>query len=156
MDATAGGQANNVRASHPAGERMDVPILPGIMEAARQAHGRQFREDRKLGDQAAENTEHNKDTVTCDQACDQANKGQALRLPSGSPGVRIPPGMTEEAWLAMRQANIRQYWEEKKLADETAKNTELNKNISISDQTRRTTAFNKTVKWADLFHLAQP
>jgi hypothetical protein len=30
---------------------------------------------------------------------------------------------------------IRHYWEEKKLADKTAKNTELNKNIATGNQT---------------------
>ncbi|AEO56286.1 hypothetical protein MYCTH_2301032 [Thermothelomyces thermophilus ATCC 42464] len=152
MDTTASGQANNVRASYPANERKDVPIPPGITEAARQARDRQFREDKKLGDQAAENPELNKDTATSDQA----NQDQASRLPSGRQGVRIPPGMTVETWLAIRRANLKQYWEEKKLADETAKNTELNKNITISDQTYRNTRFNKNVKWADVFHPAQP
>ncbi|KAK0613161.1 hypothetical protein B0T17DRAFT_543041, partial [Bombardia bombarda] len=61
---------------------------------------------------------------------DQANNGQASCPSRKRKGVPMPPGMTEE----LRQANIRQYWKEKKLADETAKNTELNKNITISDQ----------------------
>ncbi|KAH8907505.1 hypothetical protein BR93DRAFT_926525 [Coniochaeta sp. PMI_546] len=38
--------------------------------------------------------------------------------------------MTAEAWLASRK----QYWEDKRLADQTAKNTELNKNTTPSDQ----------------------
>jgi uncharacterized protein YeeX (DUF496 family) len=82
-----------------------------------------------------------KDTATSDQA----NEGQALRLQNGGKGGWLPPGMTEETWLAIRQANIRQDWE-KKLADETAKNTELNKNIPTGNQTYRRTEFNKNVK----------
>lgn len=59
------------------------------------------------------------DTTTSDQA----NNSQASQ--SRRKGVPIPPGMTEAA----RQARNRQYWEDKNLADETAKNTEFNKNI---------------------------
>ncbi|RYP00961.1 hypothetical protein DL763_000382 [Monosporascus cannonballus] len=65
------------------------------------------------------------DTTTSDQA----NKGQASRLSNGRKAVPIPPGMTEAA----RQARNRQYWEDKNLADQTAKNTEFNKNIKRSD-----------------------
>ncbi|SPQ20862.1 1b366457-867b-4bff-bd34-a0dd23525ea1 [Thermothielavioides terrestris] len=134
MDATASGQANDVGASHPASERKDVPIPPGITEAARQACDRQVQEDKKLGDQAAESTELNKNTA----ASDQANQNQASRLPPGAIAIPFPPGMTLEAFPAMQEAKrkqFEQYLEERKLADETAKNTELNKNITISDQT---------------------
>ncbi|KAL2015549.1 hypothetical protein VTK56DRAFT_5241 [Thermocarpiscus australiensis] len=96
MDTAASGQANNDRASHPASERKDIPIPPGITEAARPARDRQCRDDKKL------------DTTTRDQA----NKGRAYRLPNGLVAVRYPPGMTEE----IRQARNRQYWEDKRLA----------------------------------------
>ncbi|KAI0813904.1 hypothetical protein GGR55DRAFT_676038 [Xylaria sp. FL0064] len=66
----------------------------------------------------------------------QANNGQASRPPSGRKAVPVPPGMTEAA----RQARNRQYWEDKNLADQTAKNTEFNKNI----------------KWSELPHPIQP
>ncbi|KAH6848053.1 hypothetical protein B0I37DRAFT_156450 [Chaetomium sp. MPI-CAGE-AT-0009] len=64
---------------------------------------------------------------------------------------RTPSGMTEE----IRQAGIRQYWEDKKLADETAKNTKYNKNIKCEDlqvagQTAKNGTSNKKVKWSDL------
>ncbi|KAJ2894545.1 uncharacterized protein MKZ38_007450 [Zalerion maritima] len=60
----------------------------------------------------------------------QANNGQASRPSSRGRGVPMPPGMTEE----IRRANIRQYWEDKKLFDETIKNTKFNKNITNIDQ----------------------
>lgn len=141
MDTTTDGQATDGR-SHPSRERGDLPVLPRMTEAARQACDSQYREDGKPGDQPAKNTALNKNTATSGQA----NNGQASRFSNAGKGVRIPPGMTEETWLAIRQAKIRQYWEEKKLADETAKNTELNKNIPIGNQTYRSTELNKNVK----------
>ncbi|KAK3291747.1 uncharacterized protein B0H64DRAFT_468436 [Chaetomium fimeti] len=126
MDANANGQTNNDRASHSASERKDAPI-----------------QDKKLGEQ---------DTTTSDRA----KKGQPLRLSSVMDAVRIPADMTEETWLALRQANIDRYWEAKKLAEETAKNTESNKNIAFSDQTCKGKELNKKVKWADVFYLAEP
>ncbi|KAL2179506.1 uncharacterized protein P884DRAFT_107258 [Thermothelomyces heterothallicus CBS 202.75] len=82
-------------------------------------------------------------------ASDKANEYRPYRLPDGSIAVPYPPGMTEE----IRQARIRQYWEDKKLADETAENTKFNKTIKCEDlagQTAKNRASNKNIKWSDL------
>jgi hypothetical protein len=51
------------------------------------------------------------------------------RLPGGRIAVRLPPWVTFEEAEAARQARVKEYWEERKLAEETARNTEFNKNI---------------------------
>ncbi|KAI8629307.1 hypothetical protein F5Y19DRAFT_77660 [Xylariaceae sp. FL1651] len=53
-------------------------------------------------------------------------KRQAIGSSRGSKAVAPPPGMTEEA----RQERNKQYWKDKKLADQTRRNTKLNKGIN--------------------------
>jgi hypothetical protein len=127
MSTTASGQANQGQASRTSSKRA-VPGSPGVTEATRQAHNEQHWEDKKSAEQTAQNTEADKNTTTSDQA----SNVQAFLASRKWIAVPMPPGMTEE----IRQANIRQYLEERKLADETAKNTEFNKKITISDQAR--------------------
>ncbi|RKU43667.1 hypothetical protein DL546_006464 [Coniochaeta pulveracea] len=148
METTASGQANGDRV-YPASDKKDVSTPSGIVEAARQALDNQRRADEKLGDQTVEHTELNKNNTTSDAA----DNGQASRLPNGRQRgripphkFRIPPGMTVVAWLAAREEKLRQYREELKLAEETAKNTELNKNITTSGHSYRNTELNKKVK----------
>jgi hypothetical protein len=86
----------------------------------------------EAADQMVKDTEFDKNTTTSDQA----NNIQALHPLKKWIAVPMPPGMTEE----IRQARIKRYWRDKKLAEETAKNTELNKNITISDQANHRSA----------------
>ncbi|KAK4034928.1 hypothetical protein C8A01DRAFT_18354 [Parachaetomium inaequale] len=110
----------------PSGIAAPSPPPPDMTEAAPQADNGQHQEGKKLATQIAKSTEVNNTT-----ASEQASNGQTSRPPRNVKWVAVPPGMTEE----LRQAKNRQYWEDRKLADETAKITEFNKNITISDQT---------------------
>lgn len=89
-----------------------------MTEAAQQEDIGQYWEDKKPADPTAENIEFDK----------KANNGQASNPPRKFVAVPEPPGFSWE----QREANIKQYWKDKELADETAKNTEFNKNITSS------------------------
>lgn len=89
-----------------------------MTEAARQEDKGQYWEDKKLADQTAGNIEFDK----------KANNSQASYPSRKFVAVPIPPGFSWE----QREANVRQYWKDKELADVTAKYTEFNKNITSS------------------------
>lgn len=97
-----------------------VPLPHGMTKEEQQANIRQYWEDKKLG----------KETQFDKYTRDYPKDAVPFYLPEKCVSVPIPPGMT----LELREANLRQYWEDKKLADETAKNIKLNKNITISIQ----------------------
>lgn len=122
MDTAASDQANNGgQASHIPGGRA-APNPPGMTSAARQALDRQHSQNTTLAEQTTKSVEVGNNSTTSDQA----GNGQTSRPLRKGIAVPMPPGMSEE----LRQANIKQYWEQKKLAEETAKNTEFNKNIT--------------------------
>ncbi|KAK3940112.1 hypothetical protein QBC46DRAFT_288939 [Diplogelasinospora grovesii] len=184
---TTSDQANNGQASPSSRRRKGVPMPPGMTLEIREANISQYWEDRKRYEETAKNTEFNKNVAISDQA----NNGQASPSSRRRKGVPMPPGMT----LEIRQANIRQDWEDRKRYEQTVKNTEFNKNVAVSDQANRSqpslpsskrkgvsmppgmaeeaqqgcnkqywedkkladqtpknTGFNRHVKWADLSH----
>jgi hypothetical protein len=89
-----------------------------MSEATRQAHS----QDETLAKQTTKTTEVSNNAATSDKP----NNDQTSPPLVKGIGVPFPPGMT----LEIRQANIKAYWESKRLADETARNTEFNKNIA--------------------------
>ncbi len=95
-----------------------------MTDAAQQAGNKQCREDKKLADQTATNIEDNKNTTTSDQA----KNGQASYLPKKWIAVPIPPDMAH-----MTEEDLNQYFREKALLGETAKNTRFNKSIIMEE-----------------------
>lgn len=129
MDTTISDQANNNQASHPS--KQAVPT-PDMTEAAQQTHT--TISDHTNNSQASHPLSGRRQPVpdiieaaqqahTTTTISDHANNRQAS---SPLRGWIIP--YTPMEWEA-REARLKQYWEDKELADLTARNTKFNKNI---------------------------